>query len=325
VAEQVLVTGAGGFIGSHLVEALVARDYRVRAFVRYNSQNSWGWIDALPCKDAVEVYRGDIRDYDSVMESMDGVQAVFHLAALIGIPYSYRSPQAYIRTNVDGSYNVLQAARECGVRRIVQTSTSEVYGTAEYVPIDERHPLNPQSPYAATKVAADALALSFHRSFDLPVVVVRPFNTYGPRQSARAVIPTIITQALEGRTAVSLGDVNPTRDFNFVKDTVQGFVQVGMSDSAVGHVVNLATGREVSIRDIVGMVGRILGTELTVVGDEARLRPAKSEVERLCGENRKALNLAGWSPSWSLEEGLRETIEWFRMNRRFYRADLYNV
>ncbi|MDI6710302.1 MAG: NAD-dependent 4,6-dehydratase LegB [Bacillota bacterium] len=324
MATQVLVTGAGGFIGSHLVEALVDKGYKVRAFVRYNARNDWGWLENVPCRREVEVYTGDIRDYDSVRDAMRGVETVFHLAALIGIPYSYRSPQAYIRTNVEGTYNILQAAREEGVR-VIHTSTSEVYGTARYIPIDEEHPLQAQSPYAATKIAADQLALSFHRSFGLPVVVVRPFNTYGPRQSARAVIPTIITQALAGRFPVRLGNLAPTRDLNFVRDTVEGFITVGLSENTVGEVVNLATGREISIADLVQTIGRVMGIEIPVQGDAVRVRPERSEVGRLCGDNRKAWELTGWTPRYSLEEGLRSTADWFRDNRHLYKADLYNV
>lgn len=324
MSTRVLVTGAGGFIGSHLVEGLVSQGYQVRAFVRYNARNDWGWLEILSSRPEIEIYTGDIRDYDSVRDAMRGVDVVFHLAALIGIPYSYRSPQAYIRTNVEGAYNILQAAREEGAR-VVHTSTSEVYGTARHVPIDEEHPIQAQSPYSATKVAADQLALSFYRSFGLPVTVVRPFNTYGPRQSARAIIPTIITQALSERLPIKLGNLNPTRDLNFVQDTVDGFIAVGLSKKTVGEVVNLATGEEISIGGLVHAIERVLGMEIPIKQDESRIRPGKSEVERLCGDNRKAYELAGWKPRYSLDDGLRITADWLRHNLHLYKPDLYNV
>ncbi|MEW5898335.1 MAG: NAD-dependent 4,6-dehydratase LegB [Bacillota bacterium] len=320
-----LVTGAAGFIGSHLVEELVAQGYRVRAFVRYNARNDWGWLQALPCLGDVEVHAGDIRDYDSVKNAIRGVDVIFHLAALIGIPYSYLSPLAYIKTNIEGTYNILQAAWEEGVSRVVHTSTSEVYGTARYVPINEEHPLQAQSPYAATKIAADQLALSFHRSFDLQVVVVRPFNTFGPRQSARAVIPTIITQVLAGNRTIRLGNLSPTRDFNYVRDTVSGILAVGLSERTVGQVVNIGSGRETSIKDLVEQIENIMEREISIEQEDARVRPAPSEVDRLLCDNRRAYELAGWSPRYTLEEGLRETIQWFRENLYLYKPDLYNV
>lgn len=322
---KVLVTGAGGFIGSHLVEELVRQGYNVRAFVRYNARNDWGWLQTLPCLKDIEIHTGDIRDYDSVRNAVRGVEIIFHLAALIGIPYSYISPLAYIKTNVEGTYNILQAAREEGVQRVVHTSTSEVYGTARYVPINEEHPLQAQSPYAATKIAADQLVLSFHRSFGLPVVVVRPFNTFGPRQSARAVIPTIITQVLAGNQIIRLGNLSPTRDFNYVRDTVSGILTVGLSERTEGHVVNIGSGRETSIKELVDQIGNIMGRKIKIEQENARVRPARSEVERLMCDNRRAYELAGWTPRYTLEEGLRETIQWFKENFYLYKPDLYNV
>ncbi|HIE13254.1 MAG TPA: NAD-dependent epimerase/dehydratase family protein [Desulfotomaculum sp.] len=316
--KRVLVTGAAGFIGSHLTEELVCEGYAVRAFVRYNARNDWGWLETLPCLKEIEVCAGDIRDYDSVRAALRGVDVVFHLAALIGIPYSYETPLAYIRTNVEGTYNILQAAREEGVQRVVHTSTSEVYGTARYVPIDEEHPLQAQSPYAATKIAADQLALSFFRSFGLPVVVVRPFNTYGPRQSTRAIIPTIITQVLAGMRCLRLGNLQPTRDFSYVRDTVSGIIAVGLAERAVGLTVNVGSGREVAVGEVVEMVGSITGTTLSVVPEETRVRPVQSEVQRLICDNRRAHEIAGWKPVYSLEAGLRETVAWFAQNRHMF-------
>lgn len=323
--KKILVTGAAGFIGSHLVEELVKQGHRVKAFVRYNARNDWGWLQCLPCISDIEICTGDIRDYDSVKHAMRGVEVVFHLAALVGIPYSYLTPLAYIKTNVEGTYNILQAAREEGVERVIHTSTSEVYGTALYVPIDEEHPLQAQSPYAASKIGADQLALSFHRSFGLPVVVVRPFNTFGPRQSARAIIPTIITQVLAGTQTIRLGNLHPTRDFNYVLDTVSGIITVGLAEGTVGQVVNLGSGREISIGELVLMVAKLFGKEIYIQQEEPRVRPPGSEVERLLCDNRKARRLTGWEPRYTLEEGLRETINWFRENLRLYKPDLYNV
>lgn len=323
--KKILVTGAAGFIGSHLVEELVEQGYNVRAFVRYNSRGERGWLESSPCRDEVEIFFGDVRDYESVKRAARGVEAVFHLAALIGIPYSYDAPLAYIRTNVEGTYNVLRAALEEGVARVVHTSTSEVYGTARYVPIDEEHPVQAQSPYAATKIAADQLALSFHRSFGLPVVVVRPFNTYGPRQSARAVIPTIISQALAGVDPIRLGSLTPTRDFNYVRDTVCGMITVGLSEHAVGRVVNIGSGREISIGGLVELVAGIVGRKIEVAVEEDRIRPQGSEVERLVCDNRLARELAGWSPRYTLEEGLRDTVNWFKENLHLYRPAEYHV
>ena len=325
--RTVVVTGAGGFIGSHVVERLIAEGARVRAMLRYTSRAQHGWLDALSgdAIDRTDITLGDVRDFDAVREVMRGADAVFHLAALIGIPYSYEHPQEVIDTNVIGTTNVLLAARELGgVERVVLTSTSEVYGSAVRVPMDEQHPLQAQSPYSATKIAADALGLSFHRSFGLPVTIVRPFNAYGPRQSARAVIPTIISQALAGAT-LRLGALDTTRDFTFVEDTARGFVAVAAADAALGEVVNLGSGTEVSIREIVAKVAGIVGRELTVEGDEQRMRPAKSEVTRLHADSSKALRLAGWHPEVPLDEGLRRTAEWIEAHMDQFRPREYAV
>jgi NAD dependent epimerase/dehydratase len=330
---KILVTGADGFIGSHLTEALVRRGHDVRAFVLYNSFNSWGWLDqcAPDVKGKFDVFAGDIRDPNGVKEAMKGCDTVLHLAALIAIPYSYHSPDTYIDTNVKGTLNVLQAARQLDVRRVVHTSTSEVYGTARFVPITEDHPLQGQSPYSASKIAADQLAYSFYASFGLPVVIARPFNTYGPRQSARAVIPTIITQIANGQRQIKLGAVSPTRDFNFVSDTVDAFMAALNSDRGLGEVVNFGSNFEVSIGETAALIAEIMGTELEIVTDEARLRPAKSEVERLWADNAKARDLFGWTPRHGGRDGLRRglaaTIEWFVSpdNLRGYRAAIYNL
>lgn len=322
---KALVTGAAGFIGSHLVEYLVSKGIEVRAFVRYNSRNNWGWLEESSVKEKIEVYTGDIRDYDSVKDAMKGVDVVFHLAALIGIPYSYVSPLAYIKTNVEGTYNVLQAARELHIQRVVHTSTSEVYGTAQYVPIDEKHPINPQSPYAATKSGADQLALTFYRSFGLPVSVIRPFNTFGPRQSARAVIPTIITQILAGKKKIKLGNLDTTRDMNYVLNTVEGFWHVGLHESSVGEVINLGSGREISIGDLANLIAELIGEKIEIEVDQQRIRPEKSEVERLLCDSTKARELTGWKPRYSLEEGLKATISWLKEHMQYYKPDIYNV
>lgn len=325
--KTVVVTGAGGFIGSHLVERLIAEGARVRAMLRYTSRGQRGCLDLLPESliDGVAVTMGDVRDFDAVREVMRGADAVFHLAALIGIPYSYEHPQEVIDTNIIGTSNVLLAAKELGtLERVVLTSTSEVYGSAVRVPMDEDHPLQAQSPYSATKIAGDALGVSFHRSFGLPVTIVRPFNAYGPRQSARAVIPAIISQAVSGET-LRLGTLDTTRDFTFVEDTARGFVAVGGADAAVGEVVNVGSGREVSIREVVAKVGEIVGRDLRVEGDEQRLRPAKSEVSRLLSDNSKAERLAGWRAEISLEEGLRRTTEWIGEHIELYRPKEYAV
>jgi dTDP-glucose 4,6-dehydratase len=331
--KRVLVTGSDGFIGSHLTERLVREGSDVRAFVYYNSFNSWGWLDrcASDVKGKFEVFAGDIRDPHGVRKAMEGCDTVFHLAALIAIPYSYHSPDTYVDTNVKGTLNVLQAARETQAERIIHTSTSEVYGTARYVPIDEDHPLQAQSPYSATKIGADQIALSFHRSFGTPVTVVRPFNTYGPRQSARAVIPTIITQIAAGHRTLKLGDTRPTRDFNYVADTVEGFVAAARSERAVGEVVNIGSGYEISVGDTARLIGEAMGAAVTIESDDQRLRPEKSEVFRLCAENRKARELVGWQPRFAGADGLRrglcETIAWFTdaANLTHYKADQYNL
>lgn len=331
--KTILVTGADGFIGSHLTEALVRQGLKVRAFVFYNSFNSWGWLDHCnsEVKGQFEVFSGDIRDSHGVKEAMKGCDAVLHLAALIAIPYSYHSPETYVDTNIKGTLNVLQAARELGVKRVVHTSTSEVYGTARFVPITEVHPLQGQSPYSATKIAADQLAYSFYASFGLPVVIARPFNTYGPRQSARAVIPTIITQISSGQRQIKLGAVSPTRDFNFVKDTVAGFIAALSSDQGIGDVVNFGSNFEISVGDTAQLIAEAMNTQVEIITDEARLRPGNSEVERLWADNSKAKQLFGWQPSYGgrdgFKRGLAETAEWFaqRANLRGYKADIYNL
>lgn len=331
--RKILVTGADGFIGSHLTEELVRRGHDVRAFVLYNSFNSWGWLDTSPpdVRRSLDVFAGDVRDPHGVAAAMKGCDVVLHLAALIAIPYSYHSPDAYVDTNVRGTLNVVQAARALGVQKVVHTSTSEVYGTARFVPITEDHPLQGQSPYSATKIGADQLAMSFHGSFGTPVAIIRPFNTYGPRQSARAVIPTIITQVATGKRTIRLGAVRPTRDFNYVADTVRGFIAVAESDQAVGQVTNVASDYEVSIGDTARLIGEVMGAELTIETDEARLRPEGSEVERLWGSNKKVQSLTGWQPEYGglegFKRGLAQTAEWFTRPEHLsrYKADVYNL
>jgi NAD dependent epimerase/dehydratase len=328
---KVLVTGADGFIGSHLVEGLAAAGHDVRAFVFYNSFNSWGWLDQSPLRRDLDVFAGDIRDPHGVKVAMKGCDAVMHLAALIAIPFSYHSPDSYIDTNVKGTLNVLQAARELGVKRVVHTSTSEVYGTARQVPITEEHPLQGQSPYSASKIGADQLAYSFHASFGLPVVIARPFNTYGPRQSARAVIPTIITQIASGQRQIKLGATTPTRDFNYVRDTVAGFIAALESDAGRGEVINFGSNFEISIGDTARAIAEVMGADIEIVADDVRFRPKDSEVERLWADNRKAERVFGWRPRYGGLEGFRrglaETAEWFRQpsNLAAYRADRYNI
>ena len=331
--KKILVTGADGFIGSHLCEALVRAGHDVRAFVLYNSFNSWGWLDTTPedVASKLEVYPGDVRDPHGVREAMKGCEVVLHLAALIAIPYSYHSPDAYVETNVKGTLNVLQAARELGVAKIVHTSTSEVYGTARFVPITEEHPLNGQSPYAATKIGADQLALSFFTSFSLPVAVIRPFNTYGPRQSARAIIPTIITQLANGRRRVRLGATTPTRDFNYVEDVVRGFMAVADCPKSAGEVINIGSNFEISIGDTVRAISEVMGKPVEIETDPDRLRPERSEVERLWADNSKAARLLDWRPEYGGEDGFRRglarTVEWFSRpeNLRTYKPDVYNI
>lgn len=324
---KVLVTGADGFIGSHLTEELVKKGYDVKAFTMYNSFNTWGWLDSMPktIMDNVEVFTGDVRDPNGVRTAMAGCEEVFHLAALIAIPFSYHSPDSYVDTNIKGTLNVLQAARDINIRKLLVTSTSEVYGTAQYVPIDEKHPYQGQSPYSATKIGADRLAESFYRSFDLPVSIVRPFNTYGPRQSARAVIPTIITQLLSGKDEIKLGSLTPTRDFNYVKDTAAGFIAIAESDKTIGQEINIATQHEISIGDLAKEIISQINPGAKIVCDELRLRPQKSEVNRLLGSNEKIKRLTNWEPKYTFEQGISETIEFLKNNIDKYKSDIYNI
>ena len=325
--KKVLVTGADGFIGSHLIESLLEKGYDVKAFTFYNSFNTWGWLDTLPKEklDQIEVFSGDIRDPNGVRQAMKGIDQVFHLAALIAIPFSYHSPDSYVDTNIKGTLNVLQAARDLGTEKIMVTSTSEVYGTAQYVPIDEKHPYQGQSPYSATKIGADRLAESFYRSFNLPVAIVRPFNTFGPRQSARAVIPTIITQLLAGKEEIKLGSLTPTRDFNYVKDTAAGFIAIAESDKTIGHEINIATQQQISIGNLAQEIISQINPKAQIVCDEQRLRPEKSEVNRLLGANAKIKELTDWKQKYTFEQGIAETIEWIRHNMNAYKTEIYNV
>lgn len=327
MAKKVLVTGAGGFIGSHLTELLVKEGFDVRAFVHYNSFNTWGWIDSFDpaVKNEIDVFAGDVRDPNGVYEAMKGCDGVFHLAALIAIPFSYHSPDTYVDTNVKGTLNVLQAARKLETQRVLVTSTSEVYGTAQYVPIDEKHPYQGQSPYSATKIGADRLAESFYRSFDVPVSIVRPFNTFGPRQSARAVIPTIITQLLSGKEEIKLGSLTPTRDFNYVKDTANGFYQIYRSDKTIGQEINIATQKEISIGELAQLLISKINPNAVILCDEDRLRPEKSEVNRLLGCNSKVHELTEWTQKYTFEQGIEETIEFLKNNLQMYKPDIYNV
>lgn len=326
VDKLALVTGADGFIGSHLTEALLARGYRVRALSQYNSFNNWGWLEDVAPSDRLEIVCGDVRDPDFCRHICRGTDVVFHLAALIAIPYSYVAPDSYVDTNIKGTLNMCQAARDCGVERIVVTSTSEVYGTAQYVPIDEKHPRQPQSPYSATKIGADAIAESFYRAFDLPVVIARPFNAYGPRQSARAIIPTIISQIATGKGRLKLGDLSPTRDFNYVTDTAAGFIALAEAPGIEGRSINIATGTEVTMADTLAAIADIMGADVETVVDPERLRPAKSEVNRLCGDNTLITTLTDWRPAHTLEQGLRKTVDWFLQpgNLAKYKPDIYN-
>ena len=327
IVMKVLVTGADGFIGSHLTEFLLQKGYDVKAFTFYNSFNTWGWLDTLPKEKLkqIDIFSGDIRDPNGVYEAMKGVDCVFHLAALIAIPFSYHSPDSYIDTNIKGTLNVLQAARKLETNRILITSTSEVYGTARYVPIDENHPYQGQSPYSATKIGADRLAESFYRSFNLPVTIVRPFNTYGPRQSARAVIPTIISQLLAGKKEIRLGSLTPTRDFNYVKDTVSGFIAIGESDKTIGEEINIATQNEISIGELAKEIIDQINPSAKIVTEDERIRPDKSEVNRLLGSNAKIKSLTNWTPNYTLKQGIHETIEWMKQNLGVYKADIYNI
>ena len=329
MSKKVLVTGADGFIGSHLVEELLKEGYEVKAFCLYNSFNSWGWLDSLPKEtlDKIEVFTGDVRDPNGVRTAMKGCDMVFHLAALIAIPYSYHSPDSYVDTNVKGTLNIIQAAKDLNIERVLVTSTSEIYGTAQYVPIDEIHPKQPQSPYSASKIGADCMADSFYRSFDMPITIVRPFNTYGPRQSARAIIPTIITQLLNGFEEIKLGDLTPTRDLLFVKDTVKGFIEISKSTSLIGHECNIATNSEITMQKMADTLIELINPNAKIIQDEARLRPGKSEVFRLFGDNTKIIKHTNWKVEHTLEQGLQQTIDWFsnKENLRQYKAGIYNV
>jgi len=325
--KKILVTGADGFIGSHLVEQLIKEGEKVKAFVYYNSFGNWGWLDTFPKEllNEIEIFAGDIRDPNGVRTAMNEVDEVFHLAALIAIPFSYHSPDSYVDTNIKGTLNVLQAARDLGTKRVLVTSTSEVYGTAQYVPINELHPFQGQSPYSATKIGADRLAESFYRSFEMPITIVRPFNTYGPRQSARAVIPTVIIQLLSGMTEIKLGSLTPTRDFNYVKDTAQGFIDIARSDKTVGQEINIASQQEISIGQLAQELIDQINPSARIICDEQRLRPEKSEVNRLLGSNKIIRELTAWEPKYSLKEGLAETIAFLKENLSRYKADIYNL
>jgi NAD dependent epimerase/dehydratase len=325
--NKVLVTGADGFIGSHLVELLVREGFEVKALSQYNSFSNWGWLEDVDCRDGIEVLSGDIRDPHYCKHMMKGVDTVFHLAALIAIPYSYVAPDSYVDTNVKGTLNICQAALDSGVRRVVHTSTSEVYGTARYVPIDEKHPLQPQSPYSASKIGADAIAMSFFNAFDLPLTTARPFNTYGPRQSARAVIPTIITQIASGMREIKLGDVTPTRDFNYVADTCRGFLALARSDKTIGETVNIGSNYEISVGDTLALIRELMGSNVEFLTDAQRLRPEKSEVHRLWCDNTKLRELTGFEPQFDIRRGLQATIEWFTQpnNLAKYKAGTYNI
>ena len=327
--KRVLITGADGFIGSHLTERLIAEGCKVKAFVYYNSFNSWGWLDSLPkdLLEKIEVFAGDIRDPNGVRTAMKDIDVVFHLAALIAIPFSYHSPDSYIDTNVKGTLNIVQSAKDLKVEKVLVTSTSEVYGTAQYVPIDEKHVRQPQSPYSASKIGADCIAESFYRSFDTPITIVRPFNTYGPRQSARAVIPTIISQLLSGQEEIFLGDIVPTRDLVFVKDTADAFIEIAKSDSLTGQDCNIATEQEISIGDLAQLIIGKINPKAKIITEEQRLRPEKSEVFRLLGSRKKLEEFTGWKPKISFEEGIDQTIEWFskKENLKQYKANIYNL
>lgn len=327
MSKKVMVTGADGFIGSHLTQQLIREGYDVTAFCLYNSFGQWGWLDTLSKEEkaSMNVILGDVRDPNGVRVAMKGQDTVFHLAALIAIPFSYHSPDTYVDTNVKGTLNILQAARDLDTRRVLVTSTSEVYGTAQYVPIDEKHPYQGQSPYSATKIGADRIAESFYRSFETPVTIVRPFNTYGPRQSARAVIPTIITQLLSGQEEIKLGSLTPTRDFNYVKDTANGFVTIAKHDNTIGRELNIATEKEISIGDLANEMIRQINPNARIICEEQRLRPEKSEVNRLLGTAKELNKLTGWKPNYTFEEGIAETIEWMRQNLDRYKPEIYNV
>ncbi|MCF8131387.1 MAG: NAD-dependent 4,6-dehydratase LegB [Deltaproteobacteria bacterium] len=325
--QSIIITGADGFIGSHLTEMLLAKGAKVKALSLYNSFNDWGWLETIPCHENFEIVCGDVRDPHFCKEITKGIDIIFHLAALIAIPYSYIAPDSYVDTNVKGTLNICQAAKENGCKRLIHTSTSEVYGTAQYVPIDEKHPLQPQSPYSASKIGADHMAMSFHLAFGLPVTIARPFNTYGPRQSARAVIPTIITQISAGKKEIHLGDLSPTRDFNYVSDTCQGFISIAESDAAIGEVINIDSGSEISVGDTLNLIKELMNSDVTFLTDENRLRPKDSEVFRLCCDNTKIRSLTGFEPNYTLKEGLQKTIDWFLRSENLirYKAEIYNV
>ncbi len=325
--KKVLITGAEGFIGSHLTEMLVAKGYQVKALHQYNSFNNWGWLEHVNCKNDIEILSGDIRDLNYCKTISRDVQIIFHLAALIAIPYSYMAPDSYLETNVKGTLNICQAAKDNKVSRLIHTSTSEVYGTAQYVPIDEKHPLQPQSPYSATKIAADALAMSFYKSFDLPVTIARPFNTYGPRQSARAIIPTIITQIAKGKKEIKLGDLSPTRDFNYVEDCCRAFIMLLESKKTIGEVVNIGSNSEISINDLLKLIKELMSSDVTFINDEQRMRPKNSEVFRLLCDNKKIIELVGYKPHINIQDGLRKTIDWMLKpeNLKIYKSEIYNV
>ena len=325
--KKILVTGSEGFIGSHLTEKLVELGADVTALVQYNSFNNWGWLDTFDkkIKDSIKVVAGDVREYDGMKRNIKGQDVVFHLAALIAIPYSYLSPMAYVRTNVEGTTNVLEACREYEIQKIVHTSTSETYGTALYVPIDEKHPMQGQSPYSASKIGADKIAESFYKSFNMPIATIRPFNTYGPRQSARAVIPTIISQILAGKTEIKLGSLTPTRDFNYVKDTAEAFIKIADSDKTIGEVINAGSNHEISIENTVKKIIKLIGKDIKIICDDERLRPENSEVNRLWADNTKIKELTEWTPQYSLDEGLNETIQWIKNNMQYFKTDIYNV
>ena len=326
-SKKILVTGADGFIGSHLVEMLVSLGADVKALSLYNSFNYWGWLEDIDCLDKIEVLNGDIRDSHYCKHITKDIDIIFHLAALIAIPYSYVAPSSYVDTNINGTLNIVQAALENKVSRVIHTSTSEVYGTAQYVPIDEKHPLQPQSPYSASKIGADNMAMSFYNSFELPVTIVRPFNTYGPRQSARAVIPTIITQIANGAREIKLGDVSPTRDFNYVEDTCRGFIALAMSDKTIGEIVNIGSNYEISVKDTLDIIKDIMKSDVKFITDEQRIRPENSEVHRLWCDNTKIKSLTGFEPHYSIRDGLEKTVEWFikKENLAKYKSDIYNV
>ena len=327
MAKKVLVTGADGFIGSHLTEMLVSQGYKVKALSQYNSFNSWGWLDSINCKKDLEIVTGDIRDPHYCKIISKDVDIIFHLAALIGIPFSYVAPDSYVETNIKGTLNICQAAKEHGISRLIHTSTSEVYGTAQYVPIDEKHPLQPQSPYSASKIAADAMAMSFYNSFNLPVTIARPFNTYWPRQSARAIIPTIITQIASGKKEIKLGDLSPTRDFNYVEDCCRAFIMLSESEKTIGETVNIGSNFEISISDTLKLIKELMSSDVAFINDQQRIRPKKSEVYRLWCNNKKINKLVGYKPQTNIQDGLKKTIDWITQseNLKMYKSEIYNV